>query len=155
MIMEPIIVKSIIDNVLFGDSVTVIEPVNLYSCKIGDESFVGPFTEIQRDVFIGKRCRIQSHSFICEGVTIDDDSFIGHGVMFINDDFANGGRANGDRSLLKKTTIGKGVLIGSNATILPVSVCDGAIIGAGAVVTRDITTPGKYAGNPATLLEGK
>ena len=130
----------------------VIEPANLYGCIIGAKSFIGPFTEIQSGVIIGARCKIQSHSFICEGVTIGNDCFVGHGVMFINDDFASGGPAAGDKEKWKKTVIGDNVSIGSNATILPVSICDKVIIGAGAVVTKDITVAGKYAGNPALLL---
>jgi acetyltransferase-like isoleucine patch superfamily enzyme len=141
-----------VNNVNFGIGVTVVEPANLYGCTIGDYSFVGPFTEVQTGVIIGRNCRVQSHGFICEGVTIGDDCFIGHGVMFINDDFNAGSTAGGDRSKWRKTIIGNKVLIGSNATILPVTICDFAVIGAGAVVTKDITIPGKYAGNPATLL---
>lgn len=150
--MKPVIKKTGIINVKFGEGVEVIEPANLYGCTIGDQSFIGPFTEIQRGVIIGKRCKIQSHSFICEGVVIGDDSFVGHGVMFINDVFADGGPSGGDRSKWKKTNIGKKVSIGSNATILPVAICDHAIIGAGAVVTKDIIIPGRYVGNPAVLI---
>jgi len=145
--------KSIgIRNVNFGDNVTVVEPVNLYECRIGDNSFVGPFTEIQKNVMIGKNCRIQSHAFICELVTIGDNCFISHGVMFINDTFASGGPAGGDKSRWKATRIGNNVSIGTNATILPVNITDGVVIGAGSVVTRDITEPGMYAGNPAKKI---
>ena len=84
------VLKATINKVEFGEGVTYIEPVNLYQCSIGEDSFVGPFTEIQKDVKIGKRCKIQSHSFICEMVTIGDDCFIGHGVMFVNDLFSIG-----------------------------------------------------------------
>lgn len=139
-------------DAVLGKNVTIVEPSNLYGCEIGDDSFVGPFVEIQKGVTIGKRCRIQSHSFVCELVTIGDDSVIAHGVMFINDLFERGGPARGDRSLWKATRIGSGVSIGSNATILPVSICDGTVIGAGAVVVKDITVRGVYAGNPARLL---
>jgi acetyltransferase-like isoleucine patch superfamily enzyme len=149
---EPVYLKSGIKNVIFGENVKVVEPVNLYGCTIGDNSFIGPFTEIQKDVIIGSACRVQSHTFICELVTIGNNCFIGHGVMFINDVFQNGGPAQGDKSQWKKTTIGNHVSIGSNATILPVSICDGAVIGAGAVVTKNITEPGVYAGNPARKL---
>ncbi|WP_339034808.1 acyltransferase [Bradyrhizobium symbiodeficiens] len=135
-----------------GARVVVTEPCNLYGCTLGDDVFVGPFVEIQRQVLIGARSRIQSHSFICELVTIGEDCFIGHGVMFINDEFSSGGPARGDRSLWKQTSIGNNVSIGSNATILPVKICDGAVIGAGAVVTRDITERGIYAGNPARKI---
>ena len=129
-----------------------VQPANLYGCDIGDDCFIGPFVEIQKDVRVGARCRVQSHSFICELVTIGDDCFIGHGVMFVNDTFSSGGPARGRRELWKSTSVGNRVSIGSNATILPVRICDGAVIGAGAVVTRDIERPGVYAGNPARLL---
>ncbi len=135
-----------------GRNVTLVEPSNLYECTIGDDSFVGPFVEIQRGVTIGARTKVQSHAFICELVTIGDDCFIGHGVMFTNDTFINGGPARGDRSLWRETKIGNHVSIGSNATILPVSICDGAVIGAGAVVTRDIDQAGVYVGSPARLI---
>lgn len=149
---EPILLNSKIVGVDFGENVKVIQPVNIYGCIIGDDCFVGPFVEIQKDVTIGKRTKIQSHSFICELVTIGNDCFIGHGVMFINDVFASGGPAGGDKSKWKSTVIGNNVSIGSNATILPVTICDHAVIGAGAVVTKDIKTPGIYAGNPARKL---
>ena len=141
-----------IDNVSFGTGVRVVEPVNLYGCTIGDHCFIGPFTEIQKNVRVGNRTRIQSHSFICELVTIGEDCFIGHGVMFINDDFRHGGPA-GDSGKWKPSRIGNHVSIGSNATLLPVTICDNVIIGAGAVVTKDIDKPGVYAGNPARLLK--
>lgn len=144
---------SINDSVVFGKNVNVIKPTNLYGCKIGNDSFIGPFVEIQKNVNIGKRTRIQSHSFICEYVDIGDDCFIGHGVMFINDTFENNGPANGDKSLWKATLIGNNVSIGSNSTILPVKICDSVVIGAGAVVTRDIKVSGVYAGNPARKIE--
>jgi acetyltransferase-like isoleucine patch superfamily enzyme len=141
-----------IKDVKFGKGVRVIQPVNLYGCTIGDDCFVGPFVEIQKDVVIGVRTRIQSHAFVCELVTIGDDCFIGHGVMFINDTFASGGPARGDRTKWKSTTIGNRVSIGSNATIMPVRIGDGVVVGAGAVVTKDLTKPGIYAGNPARYL---
>lgn len=149
---EPEIRQSAIHEVTFGERVTVIEPVNLYHCHLDEDCFVGPFTEIQSGVKIGKKTRIQSHSFICEGVTIGAECFIGHGVMFINDLFSDGGPARGDKSKYRPTIIEDGVSIGSNATILPVTICAGSIIGAGAVVTSDITVPGKYVGNPARRL---
>ncbi len=139
-------------DVKFGENVTIVEPVNLYGCEIGDDTFVGPFVEIQKDVTIGKRTRIQSHTFVCELVTIGDDCFIAHGVMFINDLFAKGGPARGDKNLWKSTRIGNRVSIGSNATILPVEICDDVVIGAGAVVTKNITVPGVYIGNPARKM---
>lgn len=149
---QPIIRRCALVDVVFGRDVVVVEPANLYGCRIGDESFVGPFVEIQRGATIGRRTRVQSHSFICEGVSIGDDCFIGHGVMFTNDLFAIGGPAKGRRDLWRDTRIGDRVSIGSNATILPVSICDGVVIGAGAVVTRDIVEPGIYAGVPARML---
>ena len=141
-----------IKDVCFGENVTVVEPVNMYGCTVGSNSFIGPFTEIQKDVVIGERCKVQSHTFICELVTIGHDCFIGHGVMFVNDLFSEGGPARGKKELWKKTTIGNHVSIGSNATILPVTICDHVVIGAGAVVTKSITKTGVYAGNPAKLL---
>jgi acetyltransferase-like isoleucine patch superfamily enzyme len=135
-----------------GVGVRIIEPANVYECELGDNCFVGPFVEIQKGVRIGARTKVQSHTFICELVEIGADCFVGHGVMFTNDLFAKGGPARGDRSLWKSTHIGDRVSIGSNATILPVKICNDVVIGAGAVVTRDITEPGVYAGNPARLV---
>ena len=146
--------KSIeITDVDFGKDVTVIDPVNLYGCRIEDDVFIGPFVEIQKDVVVGNRTKIQSHTFICELVTIGSDCFIGHGVMFINDVFDEGGPANGNKRLWKETNIGSKVSIGSNATILPVNICDQVIIGAGSVVTKDILVSGVYAGNPAKKIK--
>lgn len=149
----PTLYQSKIVNVDFGDNVKIVEPVNVYGCKIGDSCFVGPFVEIQKDVVIGDRTKIQSHAFVCELVTIGSDCFIGHGVMFINDLFQKGGPAGGDKNYWKETTIGNKVSIGSNATILPVKICDNVVIGAGAVVTKDITIPGVYVGNPAKKIK--
>ncbi len=140
------------EDVKFGTGVKVVMPANIYGCTIGDDCFIGPFTEIQKDVTIGHRTKVQSHSFICELVTIGSDCFIGHGVVFINDLFAGGGPARGDKSLWKKTHIGNNVSIGSNATILPVSICDNVVIAAGAVVTKNIIEPGIYVGSPAKKL---
>jgi acetyltransferase-like isoleucine patch superfamily enzyme len=139
-------------DVTFGVDVQVVRPSNLYGCRIGDRTFVGPFCEIQRGAIVGSDCRVQSHAFICDLVSIGDRCFVGHGVVFINDTFARGGPARGDRSLWQTTIIGNDVSIGSNATILPVRVADGVVIGAGAVVTRDLDVRGVYAGNPARLL---
>lgn len=150
---QPKIKEARIVNVNFGDGVTVVTPVNLYGCALGSNVFVGPFVEIQKDVNIGERTKIQSHSFICELVDIGKDCFIGHGVMFINDTFAKGGPARGDKSLWKQTRIGDNVSIGSNVTILPVTVCNNVVIGAGSVVTKDIKAPGVYVGNPARLIK--
>ncbi len=143
--------KSKISKVNFGKKVTIIEPVNLYDCDIGENSFIGPFVEIQKNAKIGKNCRIQSHTFICEKVKIGDDCFIGHGVMFTNDKFANGGPSG--KKFILPTNVGNKVSIGSNSTILPIKICSNVVIGAGSVVTKDITRSGKYAGNPAKLLK--
>lgn len=148
------LLESQIKDVIFGKNVKVVKPVNIYGCEIGDNTFIGPFVEIQKNVKIGNDCKVQSHSFICELVTIGDNTVIAHGVMFINDLFRTGSPANGDMSLWASTTIGSNVSIGSNATILPVKICDNVVIGAGAVVTKNITEPGIYAGNPAKKLRG-
>lgn len=143
--------ESNIKNVEFGKNVTVVRPVNLYHCSIGNNSFIGPFVEIQKNAKIGSDCRIQSHSFICELVTIGNNCFIGHGAMFINDRFTNGS-PNPDPDSWEKTTVGNNVCIGSNSTILPVEICADVVIGAGSVVTKDINASGIYAGNPAKLI---
>lgn len=148
----PRFLESGIVDVTFGEDVTVVKPVNLYGCRIGDGTFIGPFVEIQSGAVIGRNCRVQSHAFICDLVTVDDDCFISHGAMFINDLFAGGGPARGDRSQYRRTEIGRGVSIGTHATILPVRIVDGVVVGAGSVVTHDILEPGIYAGNPARLL---
>lgn len=149
---QPVLGQADIKDACFGRNVKIVRPVNLYGCVIGDDCFIGPFVEIQRAVRIGARTKVQSHAFICELVTIGDDCFIGHGVMFINDTFAGGSPAGGRQALWGATHIGHKVSIGSNATILPVSICDGTVIGAGAVVTRNIQEPGIYAGNPARKI---
>jgi acetyltransferase-like isoleucine patch superfamily enzyme len=136
----------------FGTGVTVVQPVNLYGCRFGDDCFVGPFVEVQRGVLIGDRTKIQSHVFICELVEIGQDCFISHGVKFVNDLFRSGGPARGDRTKWAATKVGNGVSVGTNATILPVTICDDVVVGAGAVVTKDILEPGFYAGNPSRLL---
>jgi acetyltransferase-like isoleucine patch superfamily enzyme len=150
---SPAIFKSSVRDVKFGTGVKMVEPCNVYECTLGDNVFVGPFVEIQKGVVIGDRCKIQSHTFICELVTIGNDCFIGHGVMFINDLFSVGGPARGNKDLWKSTQIGSNVSIGSNATILPITICDNVVIGAGAVVTKNITEPGTYAGNPAKKIK--
>ncbi|HEY0236453.1 MAG TPA: acyltransferase [Afipia sp.] len=150
--VSPTIRPAAIVDVNFGLSVNVIEPCNLYGCDIADGCFIGPFTEIQKSAKIGARTRVQSHAFICELVTIGQDCFIGHGVVFINDRFSEGGPARGRKELWESTVVGNRVSIGSNATILPVKICDDVVIGAGSVVTKDITLAGTYAGNPARRL---
>jgi len=141
-----------IRNVNFGKNVTVVEPANLYDCTIGDNCFIGPFVEIQNGVVVGNNSKVQSHAFICELVTIGDNCFISHGVMFINYLFKTGKLSGGDKTLWNKTTIGNNVIIGTNATILPVKIANNVVIGAGSVVTKDINEPGVYAGNPAKKI---
>ena len=138
-----------INKIKKGIGVKIIEPVNLYGCTLQDNVFVGPFVEIQNNVTIGERTRIQSHSFICSNTEIGSDCFIGHGVMFINDKFV-------DRKLSKEflsTKLSNKVYVGSNSTILPISICDDVVIGAGSVVTKNITESGTYVGNPARKLK--
>lgn len=139
-------------DVQCGERVTIVQPVNAYGCTLADDVFVGPFVEIQREVTVGARTRVQSHTFICELVTIGEDCFIAHGVMFINDTFQTGGPAKGRKDLWRSTSIGNRVSIGSNATIMPVKIADDVVIGAGAVVTKDLLEPGIYAGNPARFV---
>ena len=150
---EPKLISSAIKDISCGDNVVIIEPVNIYGCSLDDNSFIGPFVEIQKDVSIGRRTKIQSHSFVCELVSIGEDCFIGHGVMFINDKFKIGKSAGGEKSLWCSTSIGDRVYIGSNSTILPISICNDVVIGAGSVVTKDIIHSGIYAGNPAKFLK--
>jgi len=142
--------KSSIKNVKMGKNVTIIEPVNLYECEILDNCFIGPFVEIQKNVIIGKNTRIQSHSFICSNVSIGNDCFIGHGVNFVNDKFHN-------NILLSKnflhTVVGNKVLIGSNSTILPITIEDQIINGAGSLVTKKCKKKKIYYGNPAREKE--
>lgn len=140
-----------IRNVKFGENCTIIDPCNLYECELGNNVFVGPFVEITKGVKIEDNTRISSHSFICDMVTIGKNCFIGHGVMFTNDLFKDGKIIN-DRSRWFKTHIGDNVIIGSNATILPVNISANIVVGAGSVVTKDLTIAGTYAGNPAKLI---
>ena len=149
---EPTLIRASVRDVVCGARVRIFEPSNVYECSLGDDCFVGPFVEIQKGVNIGARTKVQSHAFICELVEIGADCFIGHGVVFVNDLFASGGPARGRRDLWKATRLGSRVSIGSNASILPVTICDDVVIGAGAVVVRDISQPGVYAGNPARFL---
>ena len=138
-------------DVKLGVNITIIEPSNLYGCTIGDDSFIGPFVEIQSATHIGKDCRIQSHSFICSLVKIGDHCFIGHGVTFTNDLFKEGIPSQNVKDWLP-TIIEEQVSIGSGSTILPVHIVAGCVIGAGSLVTKDLTVKGVYAGNPARLL---
>tara|TARA_A100000164_G_C21931243_1_gene785721 strand:- start:1970 stop:2419 length:450 start_codon:yes stop_codon:yes gene_type:complete len=147
------VLKSKIIKIKKGKNLKIINPVNIYECKFGDNCFVGPFTEIQKNVKIGHNTKIQSHSFICELVEIGNNCFVGHGVMFINDKFKSGKPALGDKKKWLKTKINSNVFIGSNSTILPVTICSNVVVGAGSVVTKNITKPGKYTGNPAKKMK--
>ena len=149
---KPQLIQSKIIDSEFGLNVKIIEPVNLYGCSIKANVFIGPFVEIQKNVTIGENTKIQSHSFICELVDIGRNCFIGHGVVFINDLFSGGAPAGGNMNKWRPTKISDNVYIGSNATILPVSITKNVVIGAGSVVTKDITKSGIYAGNPAKLV---
>ncbi|HMI43233.1 MAG TPA: acyltransferase [Gemmatimonadaceae bacterium] len=146
-------------DVELGKDVRIAQPalVNLYGCRIGDETKVGAFVEIQRNATIGARCKISSHSFICEGVTIEDEVFIGHGVMFINDRFPRasvGGELQTDKDWkVVPTKVCKGASIGSGAAILcGITIGERALVGAGAVVTKDVPADGTVAGVPARSL---
>jgi len=147
-------------HVVLGANVSIFhrELVNLYGCRIGDETKIGAFVEIQKGAVVGKRCKISSHTFICEGVEIEDEVFIRHGVMFTNDLYPRA--ANADGSLQTEadwkvlpTRVGRGASIGSNATILPnLTIGEHALIGAGAVVTRDVAAFAIVAGVPARVV---
>ena len=140
--------KRIAPDVVLGKSVILSDFINLYGCRIDDDTKIGPFVEVQKNAFIGKNCKIQSHSFICEGVTIEDDVFVGHGVMFINDTMP----PQSDRSQWRATVVEDGASIGSNATLLPVHIGKQAVIGAGSVVTKNVPAGAVVAGNPARIL---
>lgn len=139
-----------INECTIGKNVKIIKPVNLYGCTIGDDCFIGPFVEIQKNVIIGERTKIQSHSFICDGVTIGNHCFIGHGTMFVNDLFIDS--PNFENWLKHKTFIGNDVRFGSNSTILPVKIGNKVIIGAGSVITMDVPENCVVAGNPAKII---
>jgi acetyltransferase-like isoleucine patch superfamily enzyme len=150
--------QRIAPNVKLGERVKIFAFTNLYGCKIGDDVKIGTFVEIQKGASVGNRCKISSHSFICEGVTLEDEVFIGHGVMFINDRFprattaAGGLQTEADWSCVP-TVVKRGASIGSNATILcGVEIGEGATVGAGSVVTRDVPPGAIVAGNPARVL---
>ena len=150
--------KAIAPDVVLGKDVRVADFVNLYGCRIGDESRIGPFVEIQKRAVVGRRCKIGSHSFICEGVTLEDEVFVGHGVTFVNDRYpratANGGHLQSEADwACILTLVQRGASLGSGATILcGVTIGEGAIVGAGSVVTRDVPARTIAAGNPARVL---
>ena len=150
----------IASNVVLGKNVMIMQEglVNLYGCRIGDETKIGPFVEIQKNAIVGRRCKVSSHSFICDGVEIGDEVFIGHGVMFTNDFYPRATTAHGELQTesdwqLLPTRVARRASIGSNATILPnLTIGEAAMIGAGAVVTRDVTAFMIVAGLPARIL---
>jgi len=151
--------QQIAPDVKLGQGVRIFGFTNLYGCEIGDETKVGTFVEIQKGAKIGRRCKISSHSFICEGVTLEDEVFIGHGVMFTNDRFPRATAANGalqteaDWTCLP-TLVKRGASIGSNATLLcGITIGEGAIVGAGSVVTKDVPPGAIVAGNPARVMK--
>ncbi|MBK8189899.1 MAG: N-acetyltransferase [Vampirovibrionales bacterium] len=150
--------QNIACDVVLGEGARVFDFVNLYGCRIGRETKIGTFVEIQKNAVVGDRCKISSHTFICEGVTIEDDVFVGHGVMFINDPAPRATNADGTLQSeadwrVHPTRVRRGASIGSGAVILcDVTIGEGAMIGAGAVVTRDVPPGAVVAGNPARLL---
>jgi acetyltransferase-like isoleucine patch superfamily enzyme len=150
----------IADSVVLGRNVKIHHPaqVNLYGCRVGDDSRIGSFVEIQKNAVIGARCKISSHTFICEGVTIEDEVFVGHGVMFTNDRFPRAANADGSPQseadwVMEVTLVKRGASIGSNATIVSgVTIGEGALVGAGAVVTKDVADWSIVAGVPARVV---
>jgi UDP-2-acetamido-3-amino-2,3-dideoxy-glucuronate N-acetyltransferase len=151
--------KKIAPDVIIGKNVQLNDFINLYGCEIGDGTKIGPFVEIQKKASIGRNCKIQSHTFICEGVIIEDEVFVGHGVMFINDRYPKATSESGGLQTeadwqVVPTVIKSKASIGSNATILcGITVGEGAVIGAGSVVTKNVEPNTVVAGNPARKLK--
>ncbi len=144
---------NIADDVKLGKNVAIFEFVNLYGCRIGDESRIGAFVEITRDAVIGKRVRVQSHASICSGVVIEDDVFVGHNVVFINDRYPTAKKSREKTWTMENTHVKKGATIGSGSTILcGVTIGKYAMVGAGSVVTRDVPDMTIVAGNPAKVI---
>lgn len=150
--------KKIAPDVILGKNVTLNAFINLYGCRIDDDTKIGTFVEIQKNAFIGKRCKISSHTFICEGVKIEDDVFIGHGVIFINDKYPRATNESGELQTgedweVVPTVIKQGASIGSNSTLMcGITVGTGSIVGAGSVVIHDVPDKVIVAGNPATII---
>lgn len=148
----------IADDVQLGENVRLSKFINLYGCRIGAESKIGAFVEIQKNATIGRRCKISSHTFICEGVTIEDNVFVGHGVTFTNDAYPRATTQDGELQTeadwqVLPTIVRKGASIGSGATILcNLTIGENAIVGAGSVVTKDVPPNTIVAGNPARIL---
>jgi len=148
----------LIDEVIFGDDVVVQSFTNLYGCRIGARTRIGPFVEIQRGAAIGSDCKIQSHAFVCDGVTVGDAAFVGHGVVFINDNLPRAtsrrGRLLDDGDWeLRRTVVERGASLGSGAVILGgLRIGEEAVVGAGAVVTRDVPPGATVVGNPARAV---
>ena len=151
--------KNIASDVQLGVGVKIYDFVNLYGCKIGDNSKIGTFVEIQKGADIGKNCKISSHTFICEGVTIEEGVFVGHNVTFINDRYPKSTSAEGELQteedwVCVPTLIKQGASIGSSATLLcGITVGENAIVGAGCVVTKDVPANSVVAGNPARVMK--
>lgn len=158
MTFKPGPLQKVREDVQVGEGAFICDFVNLYGCKIGENTKVGPFVEIQKNASVGANCKISSHTFICEGVTIEDDVFVGHSVVFINDVFPRATNENGQLQSeadwkVHQTLVKKGASIGSGAVIMcDLTIGEKAMIGAGAVVTKDVPPGATVVGNPARVL---